>query len=131
MSRRWQALPAIAAATAAFGCTTPHTDIVATSTESTGAYHVIEARRGDRLFLRACLTKAAEADLIGARLVQQLVNHGYQGIDLELIESAGGDGRGGAAVKMTWSRDSGSRIEGRTRIEQNPCAAEPAHGSSS
>jgi hypothetical protein len=111
-------------------CSPPSTDIVATSTEAVGEYHVIEAQRGDRLVLRACVAEGADTDRIAARIVQQLVNHGYSGIELELVAPAP-QGDGVAVTRVSWNREQGRRIEGQTHASRNPCAQQAVHGRSS
>ena len=115
---------------AAVACSSPPTDIVATSTEAIGEYHVTEAHRNERLVMRACVADGADTDQIAARIVQQLVNHGYSGIELELIGRAA-EGGGAAVTKVTWSRTQGRRVEGHSRAAANPCAQQPGHEPSS
>jgi hypothetical protein len=112
------------------GCSTPPSDIVATSTESTGEYQVVDVRRSDRLFVRACIGENTDPERVGARLVQQLVDHGYAGIDLELIAPARGHEPRSVVTRITWSPTEGRRQAARTEEAGRPCPP-TVHGTSS
>jgi hypothetical protein len=119
----------VLAAATACACSPPTTDIVATNTEATGDYRVIDARRDGGLFLRACVVPGGDHDHIGARITQQLLNHAYPRVEIELLEPAA-DARSASVTRFTWTPGTGPRSEGRTRSDQNPCTPAGEHGAS-
>lgn len=122
----------VAAATlsSSLACSTPQTDIVATSTERIGEYYVAQAHAADgRISLQVCTTSGADIDRIAGRIVQQLLNQGYAGVTLELGPAASG---GAAEVtRVNWSREHGSRVEAPVTADQQRCRDGHPHGASS
>ena len=119
---------AAATLSSTIACSTPQTDIVATSAERIGEYYVAQAQAADgRLSLQVCTTRGANIDRIAGRIVQQLLNQGYAGVTLEL----GPPGSGGeaAVTRVIWSRDHGSRVEAAVTADQQRCR--DPHGASS
>lgn len=99
-------------------CHPPRTDIVNTTSEDVGQFYVRSTDSGGQLVGEVCIERRQHADEIVARIIEQLKNHSYQTITLELF--SGGDALG----RYVWTPTSGQR---RTDPEgvQNPCASQP------
>jgi hypothetical protein len=119
-----------AAALSTSACSTPLTDIVATSTERTGEYQVAQARRADgRMSLDVCTAPGANIDGIAERIVQQLLNQGYTDVTLELGPPAS-EVRS-SVTRVTWTRDQGRRVESVEPGNRQRCRDWEPHGGSS
>jgi dienelactone hydrolase len=70
--------------TAAVACGTPGTDIVATTTEDVGDFHVRSSDSNGAVTGDVCIEKAAHADEIVRRILQQLANHSYRAVTLNV-----------------------------------------------
>jgi hypothetical protein len=111
-------------------CSTPQTDIAATSTERIGEYQVTEARRADgQLSLEVCTAAGANIDRIAARIVQQLLNQGYADVTLELGPPPSGSQA--EVTRVTWSRDKGRRVVSGVSANLQRCRDRVPHGASS
>jgi hypothetical protein len=84
------------------------TDVIATSTESIGAYDVVGIASGDRGFTATvCMADASHASAVSERVIDQLIDHGYVSITLHLVAMSP---HGPTAVKQVqWTPQDGVR----------------------
>jgi hypothetical protein len=80
---------AIAAACVAAACEAPETDIVATSTEAVGNFSLSGAVQGNAYEGRVCVDEPGHADEIARRIVQQLANHQFSTVTLDVYSPDG------------------------------------------
>src|SRR5689334_1368445 len=75
----------IAAAVFMGACRPERTDIVATTSEDVGQYYVHSTASEGQLVGEVCIDQRQHADEIVTRIVEQLKNHSYQRITLDLF----------------------------------------------
>src|SRR3954468_18795652 len=86
------------------GCRRPRTDIVATTTEDVGHFEVQSRVTNAGLTGRVCVEKPASTDEVVGRIVQQLANHNYSTISLDVYSPER------PVARYVWTR-SGQRQE--------------------
>lgn len=97
------------------GCGTPRTDIVATTTEDVGEFHVQSSDSGGQLVGQVCIEKRQHADEIVGRIIQQLANHHYRSITLDVFSKEQPLGR------YVWTP--GGLQQSTSTSTPNPCDA--------
>jgi hypothetical protein len=100
----------LAAALPLVACGKPRTDIVATVTEDVGTFYVRSSDSGGRFVGQVCVDQKRHADEIVTRILQQLANHNYQTITLDVYSGGATLGRyvwtpGGAERQSSPSND--------------------------
>ena len=107
---------------AVYGCggTSHMTDLRATDSQDVGAFDIANARaNGDRLTAQVCVARPGSAEDVSDRVLHELMNKGYNRIDLDLISS---DPKGGAERRqVTWTPDQGKQMQGPSKTGDNPC----------
>jgi hypothetical protein len=108
-------------------CSRPLTDIVATTSEDVGPWDVANAQARDRtLTANVCMHRPGSADDISDRLLLQLINKGYDRIELAMYAPAS---EGGAVrQQVSWTAQGGKQLQPESQVSDNPCATSP-HGS--
>ncbi len=108
-------------------CSRPLTDIVATTSEDVGPWDVANAQARDRtLTANVCMHRSGSADEISNRLLLQLINKGYDRIELAMFAPAS---EGGAVrQQVSWTAQGGKQLQPESQASDNPCATVP-HGS--
>ena len=69
-------------------CGRPDTDIVATTTEDVGWYGLTSTVVDNELTGRVCVAQPKNADVIAYRIRQQLANHEFRTVTLDLYSGA-------------------------------------------
>jgi hypothetical protein len=111
-------------------CSRPLTDIVATASDDVGPWDVANAQARDRtLTATVCMHAPGSADQISDRLLLQLVNKGYDRIDLAMFAPAG---EGGAVRRqVSWTAQQGKQMQAESPASDNPCATSQHGGEQS
>jgi hypothetical protein len=105
----------------AASCAQPQTDIVAITTEDVGPYEVVNVTTGKSLTATVCVADPAHADTVARRIVQQLGNHSFESIALDLV----GPSRSGQAEveHFVWTPRDGARAGEKSRRDDRACRA--------
>jgi hypothetical protein len=90
-------------------CGRPDTDIVATTTEDVGWYGLTSTVVDNELTGRVCVAQPKNADVIAYRIRQQLANHEFRTVTLDLYASAGSADSGAAIGRYVWTGAEASR----------------------
>lgn len=115
----WQTVVSgIAAAT--MSCSPPLTDIMATSTEDVGDYEIVEqASTDDTLTATVCVARPPNAHTVAQRIIQQLLNHGFGTMKLDIVaQQPNGQSEN---THVIWTAHNGFRVIGRDRAPKNRC----------
>jgi hypothetical protein len=129
LARTWivRTLSAAAAAVAP-ACSPPLTDITATNTERVGRYEVRGHVVDNDYRATVCVDPGGDREEISVRIVQQLLNHHFRTVTLEMFTAS--SGTSADVMRVTWTPQTGSQTTGPERVAENPCrreAAESAH----
>jgi len=114
---RWRRIVVCAMTAAMASCGRPHTDIVATTTEDVGYYQVVKASSDRSLTATVCVAEPSHADTIAQRIVQQLANHNFESITLDLL---GPTRSGGSAAGARRLDATGRTARGRNGPARGP-----------
>ena len=96
-------------------CSRPFTDIVATNTEAVGPYRVVASADDGRLSGRLCVADPSSADEIARRVFEQVKNHHYATIVLDVYA------RNGPVAQYVWAGEGFARRAAPGGV--NPCLA--------
>jgi hypothetical protein len=101
-------------------CSPPPTDIVATTTEDTGAWDVTDARvNGDTLTATVCMGRPGSAAVISDHLLEQLRSKNYKRIELSMFGQ--GEQHGAAAQRVSWTPTQRKQMQPMGDASANPC----------
>jgi hypothetical protein len=127
MWRNWGAASALSVSLAAAGCGRPATDIVATTTEDVGPYEFTSSATDGELTGRACVAGSHSADVIADRIRDQVANHGFRSITIDVYSPGRRPQSSIALGRYVWAGAEHSRLA--APANPNACDAQPGRDS--